>query len=155
MCATLLLAHVESHESGPSREGNCISKAKEEATIIKIRAGNTGGRFVSKVKTPNGNLVYEGETSIDGVPGTAAPIELTFMDITGSKTGKFLPTGNLRDLINGIEVTCMDVTMPVVIGRATDFGISGYEDREILDLNKPLCASMESIRLHCSCGRLS
>ena len=108
---------------------------------------NTGGRFVSKVKTPNGNLVYEGETSIDGVPGTAAPVELKFMDITGSKTGKFLPTGNLRDLIDGIEVTCMDVTMPVVIGRAADFGISGYEDREKLDLNKPLFARMESIRL--------
>ena len=37
--------------------------------------------------------------------------------------------------------------MPVVIGRAADFGISGYEDREKLDLNKPLFAKMESIRL--------
>ena len=68
------------------------------------------------------------------------------MDITGSKTGKFLPTGNLKDLIDGIEVTCMDVTMPV-IGRAEDFGISGYEEREKLDLNQPLFARMGSIRL--------
>ena len=126
---------------GPAAIEMGLVKAKADETIIKIRAVNTGGRFVSKVKTPHGKLVYEGETSIDGVPGTAAPAELKFMDITGSKTGKFLPTGNLKDLIDGIEVTCMDVTMPVVIGRAADFGISGYEDREKLDLNKPLFAS--------------
>ena len=132
---------------GPAAIEMGLVKAKTDETIIKIRAVNTGGRFVSKVKTPNGNLVYKGETSIDGVPGTAAPVELKFMDITGSKTGKFLPTGNLKDLIDGVEVTCMDVTMPVVIGRAADFGISGYEDREKLDLNKPLFARMESIRL--------
>ena len=132
---------------GPAAIEMGLVKAKADETIIKIRAVNTGGRFVSKVKTPNGNLVYKGGTSIDGVPGTAAPVELKFMDITGSKTGKFLPTGNLRDLIDGIEVTCMDVTMPVVIGRAADFGITGYEDREQLDSNKPLFARMESIRL--------
>ncbi len=132
---------------GPAAIEMGLVKAKNDETIIKIRAVNTGGRFVSKVKTPNGNLVYEGEASIDGVPGTAAPVELKFMDITGSKTGKFLPTGNLKDLIDGIEVTCMDVTMPVVIGRAADFGISGYEEREKLDSNKPLFARMELIRL--------
>ncbi len=75
---------------------------------------------------------------IDGVPGSAAPIKLTFMDITGSKTGKFLPTGQFKDLINGLGSDLHGVTKPVVIGRASDFGISGYEDQEALDLNKPL-----------------
>ena len=81
------------------------------------------------------------------MPGSAAPIKLTFMDVTGSKTGKFLPTGRFKDLIDGLEVTCMDVTMPVVIGRAIDFGITGYEDRDALDLNKPLFKKIEAVRL--------
>ena len=124
-----------------------VAMPKADETTIKIRAVNTGGRFVSKFQTPGGNVVYEGATSIDGVPGTAAPIALQFLDITGSKTGKFLPTGNPRDIIDGVEVTCMDVTMPVVIGRAVDFGISGYEGREQLDSNETLFAKMEAIRL--------
>ena len=41
----------------------------------------------------------------------------------------------------------MDVTMPVVIGRAIDFGITGYEDRDALDLNKPLFKKIEAVRL--------
>ena len=108
---------------------------------------NTGGRFISTVQTPGKRLIYGGKTIIDGVPGSAAPIKLTFMDVTGSKTGKFLPTGHFKDLIDGLEVTCMDVTMPVVIGRAIDFGITGYEDRDALDLNKPLFKKIEAVRL--------
>ena len=132
---------------GPAAIEMGLFQPKIDETIIKIRAVNTGGRFVSKVQTPDGNLVYDGNTSIDGVPGTAAPVELTFMDITGSKTGKLLPTGKFKDHIEGFEVTCMDVTMPVVIGRAADFGISGYENREKLDANKPLFAKIEAVRL--------
>ncbi len=132
---------------GPAAIEMGLFQPKANETTVKIRAVNTGGRFVSKCQTPGGNLVYEGTTSIDGVPGTAAPIELQFLDITGSKTGKFLPTGKPRNILDGVVVTCMDVTMPVVIGRAVDFGISGYEGREQLDSNKTLFAKMESIRL--------
>ena len=132
---------------GPAAIELGLIKPKADETSIKIRAVNTEGRFVSTVQTPNTKLVYGGETVIDGVPGSAAPIKLTFMDVTGSKTGKFLPTGHFKDIINDLEVTCMDVTMPVVIGRAADFGITGYESREALDLNKPLFEKMEAVRL--------
>ena len=132
---------------GPAAIELGLFEPTTDETSIRIRAVNTEGRFISTVQTPNAKLIYGGEAVIDGVPGSAAPIRLTFMDITGSKTGKFLPTGQFKDLINGFEVTCMDVTMPVVIGRAADFGISGYEDREALDQNKPLFDKMESVRL--------
>ena len=118
-----------------------------ETTEVKIRSVNTGARFVSTVQTPDGDVKYEGDAAIDGVPGTHAPIKLRFMKVVGSKTGKFLPTGNLRDTFDGTEVTCMDVTMPCVIGRASDFGITGYETQKELDANKGLFAKMESIRL--------
>ncbi|MFT5448831.1 MAG: 4-oxalomesaconate tautomerase [Gammaproteobacteria bacterium] len=118
-----------------------------DTTEVKILAVNTGGRFVSTVQTPGGKVVYEGDASIDGVPGTAAPIQLRFMDITGSATGKFMPTGKAIDVIEGFEVTCMDVTMPVVMGRAKDFGVTGYETMAELDENKALFAKMELVRL--------
>ena len=62
---------------------------------------------------------YTGDARIDGVPGTAAPIVLNFMDVVGSMSGKLLPTGNVRDTIDGIEVSCIDVAMPMIMLRAT------------------------------------
>ncbi|MGA0394076.1 MAG: 4-oxalomesaconate tautomerase, partial [Rhodospirillales bacterium] len=132
---------------GPAALEMGLVEPQGDTTEIKILAVNTGGRFVSTVQTPGGKVVYEGDASIDGVPGTAAPIQLRFMDITGSATDKFAPTGNLIDTFDGFEVTCMDVTMPVVIGRAKDFGITGYETISELDDNKELFEKMESVRL--------
>ena len=116
-------------------------------TAVKIRSVNTGARVIARIQTPAGQLSYEGETSIDGVPGTAAPVELNFMDVAGSSTGSFLPTGQPLDRIEGIDVTCIDVAMPMVIARAADFGLTGQESREELDTNRPFFERMETVRL--------
>ncbi len=118
-----------------------------DTTEIKIRAVNTGARVIARIATPNGQWSYDGDTEIAGVPGASAAIALTFMGVVGSSTGAFLPTGNLRDTIEGIEVTCMDVAMPVVIARAADFGLTGYETVRELDDNRDVFARMETIRL--------
>lgn len=118
-----------------------------DVTEIKINAVNTGAKVVAKVQTPGGKLDYSGQTEIAGVPGTSAPVALNFMGVVGSSTGAFLPTGNLRDTIDGIEVTCMDVAMPLVIARAADFGLTGYETAEELDANGDFFARMEAIRI--------
>lgn len=118
-----------------------------DVTEVRIRAVNTGAKVLARVQTPGGELTFDGETEIAGVPGTAAPIELSFMGVVGSSTGAFLPTGNLREEIDGIEVTCMDVAMPLVIARAADFGLSGYESAAELDANREFFARMEAIRL--------
>jgi 2-methylaconitate cis-trans-isomerase PrpF len=81
------------------------------------------------------------------VPGTAAPILLNFMDVVGSSCGALLPTGSPRDTIDGIEVTCMDVAMPMVISRADAFGLTGYESAAELDDNRDFYARMEPIRI--------
>lgn len=118
-----------------------------DVTEIKIHAVNTGARVVAQVQTPGGKLEYSGPAEIAGVPGTAAPIALNFMGVVGSSTGAFLPTGNVRDAFGGIEVTCMDVAMPLVIAKAADFGLSGYETAEELDNNRDFFAKMEAIRI--------
>ena len=132
---------------GPAALEMGLVKATGDETVINIRAVNTGARVQAKVKTPQGQLTYAGDAAIAGVPGTAAPIELTFLDVAGSATGAMLPTGNARDVIDGIEVTCMDVAMPVVMARAEDLGITGYESAEDLDADTEFFARMEGIRL--------
>jgi len=120
---------------------------KDDVTEIKIRAVNTGARVLARVQTPSGQVTYEGDTAIDGVPGTAAPVELNFMDVAGSSTGAFLPTGNVIDEFEGIEVTCMDVAMPLVIARASDFGLTGSETAAELDDNRDFFTKMEAVRI--------
>ena len=90
---------------------------------VKIRAVNTGARILARVQMQDGQPRYEGSAQIDGVPGSAAPVELNFMNVAGSSTGAFLPSGNLIDSFEGIEVTCMDVAMPMVTQESLISGL--------------------------------
>ena len=116
-------------------------------TKLRIYAVNTGAIVESCVQTPNGSVNYEGDVAIDGVPGTAAPVALNFLNVVGSKCGSMLPTGNIQDECGGHTVTCIDVAMPMVIGRASDFGITGTESQSELDANELLLKSIEKVRL--------
>ncbi len=132
---------------GPAAVEMGLITPSGDETEIRIRAVNTGARVLARVQTPGGAMRYDGEAAIAGVPGSAAPIALNFMGVVGSSTGAFLPTGNLRDRFDGIDVTCMDVAMPMVIARAADFGLSGHEGVQELDDNRDFFARMESVRL--------
>lgn len=132
---------------GPAAIEMGLITPQGDETEVKVRAVNTGARVLARIQTPGGVLHYDGDAEIAGVPGSAAPIALNFMGVVGSSTGAFLPTGQLRNRFDGIEVTCMDVAMPMVIARASDFGLSGYESVEELDANRDAFARMEAIRL--------
>ena len=123
-----------------------LVSAKGDQTEVKINAVNTGARVISKIETPRGQVNYDGSSKIDGVPGSSAPVELLFMDVVGGSTGQMFPTGNRIDVIDGIEVTCLDVAMPMVIARAKDFGLTGYETAAELDENRAFYDRMEPIR---------
>ena len=118
-----------------------------DETEVKIRAVNTGAKVRAVVRTEGGSVSYEGDARIDGVPGTSAPVSLQFMETVGGVTGAFLPTGNLVDVFEGIEVTCMDVAMPMAIARAESFGLSGYESAADLDANAWFFEQMETVRI--------
>ena len=121
--------------------------ANDGETRVMIYNVNTEARIEAVVQTPGRKVAYTGDARIDGVPGTAAPIILNFMDVVGSLSGKLLPTGNARDVIDGIEVSCVDVAMPMIMMRAKDFGLIGYEGRPEINSNKALFAKIEPIRL--------
>ena len=122
-------------------------QATHPTTSAQINIVNTGGICEVIVETPNGQVNYAGNAQIDGVVGTAAPIICNYLDTEGATCGALLPTGNSMDIIDGKEMTCIDNGMPVVLLRATDFGISGYETKEELDNNEDLKKELESIRL--------
>lgn len=132
---------------GPAAIEMGLVAADDPETVIRIHAVNTGALIESLVQTPGGTVRYDGGTAIAGVPGTAAPIALNFMDVVGSSTGSLLPTGQAREDIGGIEVTCMDVAMPIVIARAADLGLSGYEAASELDADKELFDRIETVRI--------
>jgi 4-oxalomesaconate tautomerase len=120
---------------------------RDDETSVSIFMENTAQIAVARVQTPSGTVSYTGSARIDGVPGTASPIPIAFRDTAGSSCGALLPTGNVIDMVDGVEVTCIDNGMPTIVMRAADMGIDGCETRETLDANDELKARVESIRL--------
>lgn len=131
---------------GPFAIERGLVPVTDAITPVRIFMQNTGQIAVAHIPTPDGAVEYAGSTRIDGVPGCAAPLVVEFADVAGSSCGALLPTGNARDEFDGIEVTCIDNGMPVVLLRAVDLGISGDESRDELDANSRLKARLESIR---------
>jgi 4-oxalomesaconate tautomerase len=121
--------------------------ATNPITAAKVNMLNTGGVCEVTVETPGGKVNYTGNVKVDGVPGTAAPIICNYLNTAGATCGTLLPTGNIKDIVDGIEVTCIDNGMPEVIIRASDLGITGYETPAELDANEVLKNKLESIRL--------
>jgi 4-oxalomesaconate tautomerase len=72
---------------------------------------------------------------------------IEFEDIAGSSTGSLLPTGRIVDEVEGMEVTLIDNGMPVVVLRAADLDVAGFESCEELEANEGLRKRLESIRL--------
>jgi 4-oxalomesaconate tautomerase len=132
---------------GPFAIERGLVAAQDGETTVTIFMENTGQIAVARVRTPDGKVSYSGDAHLDGVPGSASPIPVVFKDTAGSSCGALLPTGNAVDVIDGVEVTCIDNGMPVVIMRAADVGIGGDETRSALDGNAELKTRLESIRL--------
>ena len=101
---------------GPFAIEQGLVPARDGVTPVIIWDVNIGAKIEALVQTPGGDVVYGGDATIDGVPGSAAPVILNFLDVVGSKTGAMCPTGHAVDLIQGVEVSCLDVAMPMMDG---------------------------------------
>lgn len=134
-----------------------------DTTTARVRTLNTGMQCEITVQTPQTpqgrRIAYAGDARIDGVPGTAAPIIINFLDTAGSICDSLLPTGQVRDLVHvapqrgddfapfDIEVTCIDNGMPLVLFRAADLGCTGQESPAELNADTGLKARIEALRL--------
>ncbi len=130
-----------------------------DRTTARVLTRNTGMVAEITVATPadpsgTPHITYEGAARIDGVPGTAAPVEIAFLDTAGSVTGALLPTGRARDTVEApglgpVDVTLIDNGQPLVIVEAARLGATGYESPEGIDADQALKARVEALRLVC------
>jgi 4-oxalomesaconate tautomerase len=114
-------------------------------TRVRIRMVNSNGIVTATFPAPGGRPRYDGQTAIDGVPGTAAAIVLDFED-SGAGASVF-PTGNVTDAFGGITVTCVDNGMPVVVAAASSFGKTGRESIADLEADAELNRRVQELRL--------
>lgn len=134
-----------------------LVRAQGESSTFRVLTRNTDMLCEITVQTPGGQVSYEGDTRIDGVPGTAAPIKICFLDTAGSVCCGLLPTGRVRDRVTvqgqePVAVTCIDNGMPLVMMRAADLGRTGLEGVAELNADAELKERLEALRL--ACGEL-
>ncbi len=137
---------------GPAAIERGLVAARDDLTEIRIHMRNTGQIALARIATAGGRVRYDGDTAIDGVPGTHAAVPLLFDSLAGSICGSLLPTGNAVDAVEGVRCTLIDNGMPCVVIDGADFGATGREDREALEADGALKDRLEAIRLNA--GRL-
>ncbi|KAL4914956.1 PrpF protein [Aspergillus aurantiobrunneus] len=120
--------------------------AESESALVRIHNTNTGKVIHATFPVENGEAIAHGDLAIDGVAGTGAPIKLDFVDPAGSRTGKLLPTGAVRDTFDGVEATCIDVANPCVFVKASDLGVEGTLTPDEISSTPGLLARLGSIR---------
>ncbi len=124
-----------------------LVKANAPQTRVTIHNVNTNSAIEVILHTPDGEACYEGDAAIDGVPGTGAPVRQNFAATVGGSTGKLFPTGRESEMIDGIDVTCIDAAVPMVIVPASAVGKTGYESKLQLDVDAALIARLGKIRV--------
>ena len=134
---------------GPFAIERGLVPAQNGTTLVTIFMENTGQVAEARVSTPKGCVSYSGDAKIDGVPGTASAVPITFMDTAGSSCGALLPTGRETDVIEGVAVTMIDNGMPCVVIRADALRLIGDEPPEALEANSSLRQKLEAIRHSC------
>jgi 2-methylaconitate cis-trans-isomerase PrpF len=131
---------------GPFAIERGLVKATGNETIVRIFNVNSNAPIEALIQTPGGRVTYEGDAAIDGVSGTAAPVRLNFAKSAGSTTGGLLPTGVRREVIEGIEVSCLDCAVPLVIIPAAALGKTARETKAEINADKDFLARLEKIR---------
>jgi 4-oxalomesaconate tautomerase len=126
-----------------------LVRPRGDSTTLRVLTLNTDMQCDITVQTPSGHVEYEGTSRIDGAPGTSAPITINFLDTAGSVAPGLLPTGNVRDFIDSIEVTCIDNGMPLVMFKAGDVGRTGYEGVDQMNADTELKTRIERLRIAC------
>ena len=123
--------------------------------VVRIHNTTTGKLITARFPVQDGLPVTEGDFALDGVPGTAAPIRLAFLEPGGSKTGTLLPTGNAVDRITlpdlgTVEVSLVDAANPMVFIAALSLGLTGAEMPDQIGGDAGLMARLEVIRRRAS-----
>jgi 2-methylaconitate cis-trans-isomerase PrpF len=131
---------------GPFAIDEGLVPAREPETPVRIHNTNTRKLILAHVPVAGGEAAVRGDFELAGVPGRGARIALDFLDPGGAGTGRLLPTGHARDVVEGLEASLVDATNPMVFVRAKDVGLTGAEPPAAIDGDQAVTARLESIR---------
>ena len=135
---------------GPFAIDKGMVKAVEPYTTVRIHLTNSGQILTATVPVTGGKAKVNGACRIDGVPGSAAKIDMDWSNITGTVCGTLLPTGHSKDVfeIDGrsYEVSLVDAGNPLVFIRAESLGMKGTETPDEIEGNAELMKQIEQIR---------
>ena len=115
---------------GPFALFRGLAESQEAVASIRIHMVNVGKVITARFPVEGGQLKALGDYAIDGVPGTAARIDLDYAQMEGGILKKgLLPTGKVRDRfriegVGDIEASVVDAGNLGVFVRAADLGIS-------------------------------
>jgi 2-methylaconitate cis-trans-isomerase PrpF len=123
-----------------------VSTQSSDSATVRIHNTNTGKIITATFPVVDGEAASTGDFAIDGVTGTAARIQLDFINPAGSVTGKLLPTGNVKDEFDGVPATCIDVANPCVFVQASNFGVRGDITPDEITAHPNLLHRLDSIR---------
>ena len=115
------------------------------SNCVRIFNTNTGVVTHALLEMPAPDHPVVSETEIPGVMGQWPGVQLALLEPAGAKTGRLLPTGNPTDMIDGIEVSCTDLAVPMVIVRAVDMGKTAAETPEELDADAAFKAQLQHL----------
>ena len=126
---------------GPFAIEKGLVKAQDGMTTVRIFNTNTKKIIAADVQTPGGKVAYSGDFAIAGVPGTASPVKLKFVNPAGTLGHGLLPTGNAIDILDvpglgEVQVSIIDAANPLVFVKAQDIGLTGKELPEDIDNTK-------------------
>lgn len=112
---------------------------------VRIYNTNTGVVTHALINIPQPGQAMATDAEIPGVMGKWPGVQLALLEPAGSITGALLPTGNAIDVFNGLEVSCVDLAVPMVIAIASDFGKTAQEDPAELDADKTFMKKMQDL----------
>ena len=132
---------------GPFAIDEQLVPVRDGVTSVRIHNTNTKKVIVAHVPVKDGEAMVEGDFELAGVPGRGARIALDFLDPGGAGTGRLLPTGQVREEIDGVDASLVDATNAMVFVRGKDLGLTGTEAPTVIDADTKLTARLERIRV--------
>ncbi len=118
----------------------------EPTTTLRMRNLNTNVVVQATVVVQGRRAAWLGDTVIDGVPGSGAPLVTDYLDPAGSVTGKLFPTGARAEQLCGHQISLVDVASPYLFVRSASFGLRGDESPAELNARPALLSELEALR---------